>query len=252
MTNKCGKQFEVVLFDLGNTLLYFDGLWDQVIPAMDAALLHALQTSGYRLDKQDFIPQVERRFAEFDAQKSGEFLEFSTAFILRSLLSEMGYSEISDAVLRKVLRDMYAVSQAHWQREADTLPTLQDLHAQGYRMGIISNAGDDQDVQTLIDKAGIRTYFDIILTSAAQGIRKPNPRIFFQALQHWGVPPERAIMVGDTLGADILGAKNAGIYSVWITRRASSNQPHQELMIPDATTDSLNALPGLLNAHRSN
>jgi FMN phosphatase YigB (HAD superfamily) len=58
-------------------------------------------------------------------------------------------------------------------------------------------------------------------------------------------------MVGDTLGADILGAKNAGVYSVWITRRAPSNQPHQELIIPDATIDSLSALPGLLNAHRS-
>ncbi len=250
MPNKPGKQFEVVLFDLGNTLLYFDGVWDQVIPAMDTALLRSLQTSGYRLDEQDFIHQVERRFAEFDAQKSGEFLEFSTAFILRSLLGEMGYPEIPDAILRKAIQDMYAVSQAHWQREADTITTLQELHAQGYRLGIISNAGDDQDVQTLIDKAGIRTYFDIILTSAAQGIRKPNPRIFYQALQHWDMPPERAIMVGDTLGADIFGAKNAGIYSVWITRRASSNQPHQELMIPDATIDSLSMLPGLLNAHR--
>jgi HAD superfamily hydrolase (TIGR01549 family) len=247
MTNAPGKRFEVVLFDLGNTLMYFDGLWDQVIPAMDAALLQSLQTSGYRLDLQDFIPQVERRFAEFDAQKSGEFLEFSTAFILRSLLSEMGYSEIPDAVLRKAIRDMYAVSQAHWQREADTLPMLQDLHAQGYRLGMISNAGDDQDVQTLIDKAGIRGYFDIIVTSAAQGIRKPNPRIFYQALQHWGTPPERAVMIGDTLGADIVGAKNAGIYSVWITRRASPNQPHQELISPDAVTDSLSALTEILD-----
>jgi putative hydrolase of the HAD superfamily len=247
MINAPGKRFEVVLFDLGNTLLYFDGLWDQVIPAMDTALLQSLQTSGYRLDLQDFIPQVERRFAEFDAQKSGEFLEFSTAFILRSLLSEMGYSEIPDAVLRKAIRDMYAVSQAHWQREADTLPMLQDLHTQGYRLGMISNAGDDQDVQTLIDKAGIRGYFDIILTSAAQGIRKPNPRIFYQALQHWGIPPERAVMVGDTLGADIVGAKNAGIYSVWITRRASPDQPHQELITPDATIATLSALTEILD-----
>jgi HAD superfamily hydrolase (TIGR01662 family) len=247
MTNIPGKRFEVVLFDLGNTLLYFDGLWDQVIPAMDAALLHSLQASGIPLDEQDFIHQVEARFAQFDAQKSGEFLEFSTAFILRGLLGEMGYSEIPDAVLRKAIRDMYAVSQAHWQLEADTLPTLQDLRAQGYRLGMISNAGDDQDVQTLIDKAGIRAYFDIILISAAQGIRKPNPRIFHQALQHWGAPPERAIMVGDTLGADILGAKNAGIYSVWITRRASPNQPHQDLIIPDAAVDSLSALTKILD-----
>jgi FMN phosphatase YigB (HAD superfamily) len=112
-------------------------------------------------------------------------------------------------------------------------------------MGLISNAGDDQDVQMLIDKAGVRGYFDIILTSAAQGIRKPNPRIFYQALQHWGTHPERAAMVGDTLGADILGAKNAGIYSVWITRRAARKQPHQETIIPDGKVDALSELPSL-------
>jgi HAD superfamily hydrolase (TIGR01662 family) len=247
MTNKPGKRFEVVLFDLGNTLLYFDGVWDQVIPEMDAALLHSLQTSGYQLDEQDFMNQFERRFAEYDAQKSGEFREFSTTFILRGLLDEMGYSEIPDAVLRKALRDMYAVSEAHWIPEVDTLPILEDLRSQGYKMGIISNAGDDQDVQTLIDKAGIRSYFDTILVSAAQGIRKPNPRIFHQALQHWGTAPERAVMIGDTLGADILGARNAGIYSIWITGRASPNQPHQGMILPDATVDSLSALLDILD-----
>jgi putative hydrolase of the HAD superfamily len=247
MTNKPSKRFEVVLFDLGNTLLYFDGIWDQVIPEMDAALFHSLQASGYRLDEQDFMNQFERRFTEYDAQKSGEFREFSTAFILRGLLDEMGYSKIPDAVVHKALREMYAVSESHWIPEIDALPTLQDLRSRGYKMGIISNAGDDQDVQTLIDKAGIRAYFDTILVSAALGIRKPNPRIFHQALQHWGAAPEKAVMIGDTLGADILGAKNAGIYSIWITGRASPNQPHQDLIIPDATVDSLSALLDILD-----
>jgi len=245
MQNHPGRQFDVILFDLGNTLLYFDGIWEQVIAEMDAALLHSLQAYGLKLDEQAFMRQMEARFEEFDAQKSGEFLEFSTAFILRNLFDEIGLTEIPEAILRKAIRDMYTVSQLHWQPEADALPALQSLREQGYRMGLISNAGDDQDVQTLIDKAGIRCYFDVILTSAAQGIRKPNPRIFQQALQHWGALPERAAMIGDTLGADILGAKNAGIYSVWITRRASPNQLHQETIIPDGKVDALSELPSL-------
>jgi len=245
MQNHPGRRFDVILFDLGNTLLYFDGIWEQVIVEMDAALLHSLQAYGLKLDEQAFMRQVEARFAEFDTQKSGEFLEFTTAFILRSLLDELGHSDVPEPILRRAVQDMYAVSQSHWQPEADTLPTLQTLRQQGYRMGLISNAGDDQDVQMLIDKAGVRGYFDIILTSAAQGIRKPNPRIFYQALQHWGTHPERAAMVGDTLGADILGARNAGVYSVWITRRASPNQPHQETIIPDGKVDTLSELPSL-------
>ena len=242
------KRFDVILFDLGNTLIYSDGIWEQVIPEMDAAFVHSLKTSGVNLDGQDFVQQMGARFAEFEAQKSGEFLEFSTAFILRSLLDEAGYANVSDTILRRAIQDMYTISQSHWHLEADALPTLQSLREQGYRMGLISNAGDDQDVQTLIDKAGLRGYFDIILTSAAQGIRKPNPRLFHQALQTWAAGPERAAMIGDTLGADILGAKNAGIYSVWITRRISPKQPHQDLIIPDATVETLSELPALFSS----
>lgn len=242
------RRLDVILFDLGNTLLYFDGVWEQVIAEMDAALYHSLLASGLNLDKQDFMRQMEAKFAEFDVQKSGEFLEFTTAYLLRSLLSDLRYPAVSEPVIQRAIRVMYAVSQAHWLPEPDAQPTLQSLREQGYRMGLISNARDDQDVQMLIDKAGIREYFDVILTSAAQGIRKPNPRIFQRALQHWGARPERAAMVGDTLGADILGAHNAGIYSVWITRRVSPNQPHLDRIIPDAQVESLSELPGLFSA----
>jgi FMN phosphatase YigB (HAD superfamily) len=114
---------------------------------------------------------------------------------------------------------------------------------------MISNAGDDADVQHLIDRAGLRPYFQVILSSAAQGIRKPNPRIFTTALAALKSTPGQAAMVGDTLGADILGARNAGIYAVWITRRADSpaNRAHADTIRPDATIAALSELPGLLD-----
>jgi putative hydrolase of the HAD superfamily len=126
------------------------------------------------------------------------------------------------------------------------------LNAQGHRLGLISNAGDDADVQTLIDQSNLRGYFDIILTSAALGIRKPNPRIFQTALDHWGIPASRAAMVGDSLGADILGARNAGIYSVWITRRADTpaNRSHEDTIRPDAVITTLAELIPLLEELR--
>jgi FMN phosphatase YigB (HAD superfamily) len=61
--------------------------------------------------------------------------------------------------------------------------------------------------------------------------------------------PQQVAMVGDTLGADILGAKNAGIYSIWITRRANTpaNRAHAETIIPDARISELCELPSLLD-----
>jgi HAD superfamily hydrolase (TIGR01662 family) len=124
------------------------------------------------------------------------------------------------------------------------------LRKAGYRLGMISNASDDADVQALIDKAGVRPYFEVILTSAAVGIRKPNPRIFHMALERLGTSPGKTAMVGDTLGADILGANNAGMFSIWITRRADvpDNRAHLDTIRPDAVIDTLSDLPRLLES----
>jgi FMN phosphatase YigB (HAD superfamily) len=123
------------------------------------------------------------------------------------------------------------------------------LRQQDYRLALISNASDDADVQTLVDKAGIRPFFEMILTSAAAGIRKPNPQIFQIVLEKLGVAADRAAMIGDTLGADILGAQNAGLFSIWITRRADAagNRAHTGLVHPDVVIDTLAELPLLLS-----
>jgi len=169
---------------------------------------------------------------------------------LTDLLTQSGYAAAPESVLRAALEAMYAVTQAYWKVVDDAHATLQTLCSQGYRLGMISNAADDQDVQVLVDQAELRSYFDFILTSAAEGIRKPNPRIFRTALARWGLPPARAAMVGDMLGADILGAKNAGIFSVWVTRHADSaaNRAHEDTIVPDAAISTLKELPPLLES----
>ena len=242
-------KFDIVLFDLGNTLLYFDGDWSQVLPECDRVLLKALQAAGLPLADQPFLQMLDERFNSYYYERNTEFIEYTTLFIVQNVLAELGIPEAPAPALRQAVEAMYAVSQVHWIREEETLPTLDRLRQMGCCMGLISNAGDDADVQTLVDNAHIRPYFDVILTSAGQGIRKPNPRIFLNALKTWGASPARAVMVGDTLGADILGARNAGIYSVWITRRSSKpgNQDHLDTIQPDAVIENLSELPGLLS-----
>ncbi len=242
------NKFDIVLFDLGNTLIYFDGIWSQVLPECDLALLRSLQASGLRIEDQPFLDLVGEQFYNYTSQRDTEFIEITTNHVVRSVLAELGVPEVETSILRRAVKAMYSVSQAHWIREEDTLPALERLRQLGFRLGLVSNASDDEDVQTLVDKAQIRPYFDILVTSAAQGIRKPNPRIFQTALNRWNASPSQAVMVGDTLGADILGAKNAGIYSVWITRRAAKpgNQDHLDTIQPDASIANLNELLELL------
>jgi len=69
-------------------------------------------------------------------------------------------------------------------------------------------------------------------------------------LDQWGLGPNEAVMVGDMLGADVLGAKNAGIRSVWTTMQADrgANSAHLDTLVPDAQIASLSELLVLLES----
>jgi len=241
--------FDAILFDLGSTLIYFDSDWPQVFPQANAELIANLTNAGYEIEEDRFLQDFRGRIDQFYSSRDAELIEYTTEYFLRSVLADWGYPQLSDATIRSCLRAMYAVLHAHWQIEVDTLSTLEHLRQAGYRLGMISNASDNEDVQTLVDKAGVRDFFDFILVSAAVGVRKPNPEIFRLALDHWGIHPTRAAMVGDLLGADILGANRAGLFSIWITRHADgpANDPHIDTIQPDAQIATLEELPDLLS-----
>lgn len=239
---------DAVIFDLGNTLIYFDGDWSQVYAQADVELVRGLQAAGLNLDEDRFLDEFRTRLDRYHNERESEYIEYTTAHILRTLLEEWGFSEVSDETITSGLEAMYRVSQAHWKPEEDALPTIEKLKEQGYGLGLISNAADDADVQTLVDKANLRPYFDIILSSAAAGIRKPHPEIFQRALNTLSTSPSHTAMVGDTLEADILGAQNAGMIGIWITRRVGTPDRHGEIeyIKPDAVIRRLSELPEVL------
>jgi len=242
------RPFDAIIFDLGGTLIFFDGEWPEILRLADQALFNYLEATGLRLDKERFLSQFRDQMEEYYRERDTEFIEHTTLHILREILKASDYGELPEAVLRSALKAMYSVTQAYWMTELDSHAVLQDLSRQGYRLGMISNAGDDADVQVLVDKANLREYFDFILTSAALGIRKPNPRIFEIGLEVWKLPAGRVAMVGDTLGADILGAQLSGLAGIWITRRADTpaNRAHSHTILPDAEISILSELPELL------
>jgi HAD superfamily hydrolase (TIGR01549 family) len=237
-----------VLFDLGNTLLYFDGDWPDVLARADRGMFARLEQAGLTLDRQSFLEDFRERLEGYHVQREYDFIEHTTAQVLADTLREYGFENVRKEILADALRGLYAASQAHWLPEDDLCPTLENLRAAGYRLGVLSNAGDDRDVQTLVDKARIRPYLDFVITSAASGMRKPDARIFAMGLKVWGLRADEVVMVGDTLSADILGANRLGIYSIWITRRADrpENRAVRGKIKPDAEIGTLTELPVLL------
>ena len=245
-----GEKIKALIFDLGNTLLYFDGAWSEVMQRADKELLATLHQAGLILDEQKFLELFRKRLNEYYEQREAEFIEHTTAYVLRNVLAELNLSDIEDHFLEKSLESLYRVTQQHWILEDDAVSTLQALKEANFSVGYISNAASDADVQRQVDTGNLRPYADFVLSSAACGVRKPNPRIFEIGLENWSLAPHQVAMVGDTLGADILGARNAGLFSIWLTRRADTpaNRDHADTIHPDAQIATLSELPQLLAA----
>ncbi|MCE7859709.1 MAG: HAD family hydrolase [Chloroflexi bacterium CFX2] len=227
-----------LLFDLGGTLMHALGDWEPVHDRADAALARTLSDYNINLDAQVF----RTRLHEYYDQRDKDFQETTYHFVLRELLKEFGYDEIPESVLRSALDALYLITQKNWELESDTIETLERLKAENYRLGIFSNAGDDKDVQDLVESFGIRHHFDFVLTSAACFYRKPHLRAFEIALARWNATPAEAVMIGDSLEADIVGAKQAGMISIWITRRAQFKDEDIRRIKPDFSLRKLSEL----------
>lgn len=74
-----------------------------------------------------------------------------------------------------------------------------------------------------------------LVISQEFGVSKPDPRIYLHALD--GVDPKDALMVGDSLKSDILGANRAGIDACWYNpkNKPLDNTVHAEYIIDDLT-----------------
>ncbi len=227
-----------ILFDLGGTLMHSRGDWSPILESADLALTNKLQEYDIDLDSRVF----RTRLHEYYDQREQDFRETTYHFVLRELLEELGYAEVEEPVIRSALDAMFSTTQTNWILEEDTLATLQKLKSQKYHLGIFSNAGDDKDVQELIKSFGIRSYFDFVLTSAACYYRKPHPRAFEIALAQWNISPNEAAMIGDNLQADIYGAKNLDMQTIWITRRAQYKVDDEQRIKPDFSLRGLNEL----------
>jgi HAD superfamily hydrolase (TIGR01662 family) len=232
------SQIHHILFDLGGTLMHSREDWAPVYERADQILSNKLGQYDIELDGHTF----RARLHQYYEQREKDLQETTYHFVLRELLKDLGYAEIAESILRSALDAMYSITQKNWVLEDDALETIQKLKSKNYKLGIFSNAGDDKDVQELIENFGVRPHFDFVLTSAACFYRKPHPRTFEIALAQWSVSPEDAAMIGDSLQADIFGAKNLNMRTIWIKRRAQFNEEEELRIQPDFSLPNLNEL----------
>jgi putative hydrolase of the HAD superfamily len=98
----------------------------------------------------------------------------------------------------------------------DAAPALRSLRAAGIRLVVVSNW--DASLPERLAETGLAGLVDGALASAQVGVAKPDPAIFTRALELAGVRADEAWHVGDSVEADVAGARAAGVRPLLIAR----------------------------------
>ena len=124
----------------------------------------------------------------------------------------------------------------------ETFYVLNQLQGK-YNLLLLTNGSPDLQNTKLAMTPEIAPYFDHIIISGAFGRGKPDPSIFEHCLERMGIEKEEAIMVGDNLMTDILGANRVGMKSVWVNREGGE----KGTVVPDFEINDLRELLTILD-----
>jgi 2-haloalkanoic acid dehalogenase type II len=244
-----------VIFDLGNTLMYFDGDWERVEEAGRARMCAYLNERGYTVPTT--FAESFRSLREHGRKVSASSdVEYTAEQALNDALTQHGICWVPEAVLPRAVEKYFDIEAEHWVAYADAASTLDLLKARGLKLALLSNATDHALIERIARNGKLAEFFDPLLSSAKISHRKPDARAFQAILDAWGLDAKQVIMVGDYPSFDILGAHRAGMRGVLIQDRwersgSTTLAPHgefadAELMEPDAVIRQLSELPGVI------
>lgn len=158
------------------------------------------------------------------------------------MLGELGFRDRSHDFLDAILSSQFAADS--WELYPDVIPALAELRAlDGVQVAVVSDWGSN--LHGILTGLGLDPYLDFVLASGAVGVAKPDPAFYRIALDRAGVLPADAVMVGDSLRADVQGARAAGMAGLLLRRpEGAAERDQDDPEVPCIA--SLAELPALL------
>jgi HAD superfamily hydrolase (TIGR01509 family) len=222
-----GRTIRCILFDLGNTLWTHvnQACWDKVEQAATQRAIDFL--SQHLMPEQQLKVTTVAHGKQLRAAIRAKIFELSRlhpgaephpAFAVQEALLEFGFPRLSRTICHDFFEALRIPTMESRILFEDTCATLAELQQRGFLLGVVTNRpwGGKPFLEGM-RKLGLLEYFDPrhIAISADLGVRKPNPAIFLHALNALNVRPEEVAMVGDSLHADIFGAKELNMIAIW-------------------------------------
>jgi putative hydrolase of the HAD superfamily len=115
------------------------------------------------------------------------------------------------------IQDLFEDYQPQDMLFGDARPLLQTLCEDGYTVGLVSNR--DENLLPRVEAYGLAEFFDFTLSAGQAACFKPDPRIFYMALEMANARVEETVYIGDNFFADVVGALTIGMDAILIDPR---------------------------------
>ena len=164
----------------------------------------------------------------------------------RALIGQLD-GEPDDALFDKaypIFLDLYAKNTS---KRSCLYPGVEEgldyLQAQGYKLGCVTNKAAEF-THPLLKDLGIFDRFEIVISGDTLPKKKPDPLPLLHGAEHFGVAPENAMMLGDSM-SDVKAARAAGFQIICMSYGYNHGEDIRDYN-PDAVIDSMAELKGLL------
>ena len=203
----------------------------------------AVSTVASRLRKQD--SSIKLSYQDGSMLPIGAVAsEYAARCTLRETAEAIAAGIYKRLGLSEKMKDAYVdwFCEGAAKSLAENRRWLETLH-DTYQLAVISN--NFGNTQGWCDEYGLSPLLEVIIDSTVLGIAKPDARIFEAALSELGVMPSQAIYVGDSYAADMVGGKNAGLWTAWLV--GDQMKPCPDSSMVDVQLSHLHELTGFLD-----
>lgn len=235
------RMLKALFLDLDETLCDTQGANERAkqLMAEDIEAQYGENLNGQSFAEQ-YVSGIYREWSDYQRERYMPIIEQQSeeAFrlqLIRDLLAERAVANISDEQA-KTLQDKFDSDRL---KAFDFYPGILAFLAEArklFTLVVITNGPEFSQLPKL-ERVNLAEHVDHIIIGGQEPEQKPARSIFTKALKLANCQAHEVIHVGDSLAADIAGAINSGITSVWIQHQQPLDaelgiNPHHTLLHP--------------------
>ncbi|PTI43310.1 HAD family hydrolase [Staphylococcus xylosus] len=180
-----------ILFDKDGTIIYFDRSWMKIGLQLVDDFMEVYQNEiGDREAAYAYLGVVDGEIQPGTIMASGALDEMVRAFcdIAGQDVTEWAQSRSQTLVDNRVPENVLVEGIEE---------TLETLKRQGYKMGIVTS-DSKKGVDQFLEITKFDHFFDVVISTEANAVEKPNPEVLNPLFDHYDVAPQDVVIVGDT------------------------------------------------------